>query len=123
MQANFLFSRSFTALFAGHAFENSGLGGRFIGRLTKGEYFFYRQGHKLLLKGCPVHCFMVKLPNQTNTQFFPFVSEEKAEGLFTPISKDQVALAQSAAGEELDRIQTAGIVFSNADQFFVLGKS
>jgi hypothetical protein len=41
-------------------------------------------------------------------------------GMLAEVLEDQVALANRAAGNQLDRIDTAGIVLDNTDKFFII---
>ena len=82
----------------------------------KEKNFFVRQGQNLFLIGVSITGFLIKGTNESNTEFFALLPEKKTEGLFTPVSVDEVAFPKGAAEQKLDRIYAACIIFCYTDR-------
>jgi hypothetical protein len=49
------------------------------------------------------------------------LTAEKGKDLLAVILENKISLAEGTAGQDLDCIRTAGIIFNNGNQFFVHG--
>src|SRR5690606_26655702 len=119
-KAHFVFGSTFAALAACQGIENP-----CPLRQVKTGFFKFKQLFHGAFQNCLLPLFSRQVLAQTvsfeyYSQPFPGIPAEEAKGLFARAPIYKIPLTYRAAGDNLDRINAAGIVFSYANDFLIL---
>ena len=114
------FRRVFSAVFAGRGAEEDGAAGQFQGGFFHFEHFF--GGELLIISKQLGSAHIPGAGLQYQPQGFPRIPPIERKGLFPREVKEQIPSADTASQQNLNRVDTAGIVFRDADDLLIGGE-